>query len=366
MQITLFASQVQCLGMDILSNLVPAIVPTGCSQRSVVEMRMMHRDAIMNISHPSQRSAMPSSNTLRLLTAIIDGIREDFGQPVSLGRLLQEYPDIRVPLDEPRPPSIAADSIVHWHELGAPFHHRFQSISRPGTLMGWHRCDKYGYASFLLHRSEYAVIGQCQIDDNWVCDITDVHGFAASKSELQNFASTDQMVEANSRDMIDAITQEKLAKNLAHRQIRIIHSPGSDFFCRYLWDGRLFLMNSGGSHHFAAAKYIAARLRESVTLRGKLYSYSLNPDAISSLRRDFEMFVISDSTPISLGFYDAMKAFRATWLWHPMPRAFGDAKAILLPKNERRSMRVAALLRRAGISDLGAHLALLAAKQVTR
>lgn len=304
-----------------------------------------------------------------LLKTIIDGIREDFGQPVSLIRLLQEHPDIRVPLDEPKPPCIAAESIVPWHELGASFHHHHGhhlSRSKPGTLMGWHRRDKYSYGSFLLHRPEYAVIGQRQIDDNWVCDITDVHGFAASKSELRDFASTDQMVEANSRNMIDAITHEKLAKNLDHREIRIIHSPGSDFFCRYSWDGRLFLMNSGGSHHFAAAKYIAARLPQSVTLRGKLYTYTLNAVAIASLRRDFEMFVISDATPISLGFHDAMTAFRATWLWHPMPRAFGDAKAILLPKNERRSMQVAALLRQAGVADLGAHLAHLASTQTTR
>lgn len=129
-----------------------------------------------------------------LLLKIVDGLREDFGHPVSLIRLLQEHPDIRVPLDGPKPPCIAAESIVPWHELGASFHHHYGhhlSRSKPGTLMGWHRRDKYSYGSFLLHRPEYAVIGQRQIDDNWVCDITDVHGFAASKSELRDFASTD-------------------------------------------------------------------------------------------------------------------------------------------------------------------------------
>lgn len=231
--------------------------------------------------------------------------------------------------------------------------------------MGWKQRDSYSSGSFLLHRPEYAQLGQCQMTDDWRCDITDVDGFAASKSELADFTSTDQMVATNSRDMIDAITHEKLAKNLAHREIRIIHSPGSDHFRRYAWDGRLFLINSGGSHHFAAAKYIAGRLPESVPLRGQLQTYSLNALAIASLRRDFEMFVISDATPISLGFHDAMVAFRATWLWHPMPRPFADAKAILLPKAERRSMLVAERLRRAGVADLGAHLAHLAATQCT-
>lgn len=232
--------------------------------------------------------------------------------------------------------------------------------------MGWKQRDRHSYGSFISHRPEYAQIGQQQIDDHWECDITDVHGFAGSKSELRDFASTDQMVEAKSRDLIDAITHEKLANNLDHREIRIIHSPGSDFFCRYSWDGRLFLMNGGGSHHFAAAKYIAARLPKAVALRGRLYTRSLNALAIASLRRDFEMFVISNDTPISLGFHDAMEAFRATWLWHPLPRPFRGAKAVLLPKAERRSMQVAGLLRQAGVADLGAHLAHLAAIQVTR
>jgi hypothetical protein len=303
-----------------------------------------------------------------LLKTIVDGIREDFGHPVKLIRLLQEHPDIRVSLDDPKP-CISAESIVRWDELGAPFHHHYgHYLSRwkRGSLMGWKQRDKYSYGSFILQRPEYAQIGQRQIDVNWMCDITDVHGFAASKSELGDFTSTDEMVEANSRDMIDEITHEKLAKNLAHYEIRIIHSPGSDFFHRSSWDGRLFLINAGGSHHFAAAKYIASRLPELVPLRGKLYTHSLNALAIASLRRDFEMFVISDTTSISLGFHDAMEAFRATWLWHPMPRPFSETKAILLPKNERRSMQVATLLRQSGVTDLGAHLAHLAAIQLKR
>lgn len=299
-----------------------------------------------------------------LLNSFIEGLR-GFGHPVKLIRLLEENPDICVSLDGTAP-CIAAESVVPWHELLARRHDPdclYPPHCEQGALHGWKQRDRYSYGGFSLHRPEYAQIGQRRIDDIWACDITDVYGFEASKSELLNFANTDQMVEANSRDMIDAITHEKLAENLAHEEIRIIHSPGSDYFRRHVWDGRVFLINSGGSHHFAAAKYIAARLPEAVTLRGKLYTYSLNAVAIASLRRDFEMFAISNHTSISLGFHDAMKAFRATWLWHPMPRPLENAKAILLPKAERRSMQVAAALRNAGIADLGAHLAQLASLQ---
>lgn len=298
-----------------------------------------------------------------LLTQVVEGLQEDFGHPVKLIRLLQEHPDICVSLDAAAP-NIDAYSVAPWHELGES-KHLYGPRRERGSLMGWKQRDKYSYGGFYLHRPEYSQIAQREIVDDWVCDITDVQGFAGSKSELRNFASTDQMVEANSHDMIDALTPEKLAKNLAHREIRIIHAPGSDFFQRYAWDGRLFLINSGGSHHFAAAKYIAARLPQAVALRGKLVTYALNAIAIASLQHDYEMFVISDATAISRGFHDAMEAFRATWLYHSMPRPFQDTKAILLPKAERRSMQVATLLRKAGVADLGAHLAQAAATQFT-
>lgn len=299
-----------------------------------------------------------------LFKTIVDWFGEDFGYPVSLIRLLEEHPDIRVPLDTTKS-SIDARSIVPWHELGQPDCSHWPR-RKHGTLLGWKMRDKYRYGSFTLYRPEYAQIGQCEIIDDWACDIIDVHGFSESKSRLRDFTSTDEMVETNSRDMIDRITREKLAENLAHGEIRIIHSPGSDHFGRYLWDGRLFLVNSGGSHHFAAAKYIAARLPQSVPLRGSLHTYSLNSRAIASLRGDYEMFVISGDAPVSLGFHDAMEAFRATWLWHPMPRPFENAKAILLPKSERRSMKVADLLRKAGVLDLGQHLADLASHSPPR
>ena len=70
-----------------------------------------------------------------------------------------------------------------------------------------------------------------------------------------------------------------------------------------------------------------------------------------------------DETTISLGFHEAMKAFRATWLWHHLPHPFDNAKAILLPKNDERSVRVAALLRQADVTDLGQHLADLVSHQ---
>ncbi|MYN38109.1 hypothetical protein GTP55_01860 [Duganella sp. FT109W] len=192
--------------------------------------------------------------------------------------------------------------------------------------------------------------------ERWQCEIQEVHGFSASKSELTKFSSMDEMVECNSREMITDISPQGLAKNLAHNEIRIMRPNTDDCFKYHRWDGRLFLINSGGSHHFAAAKYIALRIGAPVPLAGRLHSYALNPDAIASLRRDFDIFMISDKPAISVAFNEAMRSFEATWLWTHLPRPYHKARAILLPKNERRSQRVAQAFQEAAIVDLGAYL----------
>lgn len=239
-----------------------------------------------------------------------------------------------------------------WHELGT-------HCSSPGPragfgeVRGW-RKDSGGYTSFTTHLPGLEQLGRCEISEGWTCDITDVDGLLAAKSPLRDFVNTDHFVEKRCPGMIDEITQAKLMENLSHHQVRICNTPGGDHFGRYLWDRRLFLMNSGGAHHFAAAKYIAARLPHPVPLQARLYTYSLNAQALALLRRDFEVFAVSR---VWEGFFEAMETFGATWLSCPMsPLHFGSAEAVLLPKAERRSMKVASVLRTAGVQDLGAHL----------
>lgn len=126
-------------------------------------------------------------------------------------------------------------------------------------------------------------------------------------------------------------------------------------------------MNSGGSHHFAAARYIATRLKTPVPLHGRLRTYSIKPKAVDSLTRDFEMFVIPETTEARMGFFYAMQSFRATYLWQILPRPVRDTScAILLPKSEPRSAKVAAVLREAKVFDLSSYLQALVAQQTDR
>ncbi|MBC8641612.1 hypothetical protein IAG25_32835 [Caballeronia sp. EK] len=294
---------------------------------------------------------------------LADGAQEDLGRPVTLQRLLANTPDLSVDLTAV-PENICASSVPQWHRLGEK--NDIHDRARRGTLMGWKR---YGgdFLGYQVHRPEFERICVETVVKDWQCDIADVHGFANSKSDLSQFASTNAFVEERCPRMIDTISPEKLAENLAHKEIRILHSSAtSDHFAYYAWDKRVWLMNDGGSHHFAAAKYIAMRLEQRVPLQGILRAYAINPDMVASLRRDYKMFAMPESAVFGSGFFKAMESFKAPWMWHDMPAPFQQARAILLPRNERRSMRVAEELSKAGVTDFGEHLMAVATNQADR
>lgn len=302
----------------------------------------------------------PPSLTRAVLNFLSTSFKESLGYPASLHELLRVHPKIAVRFPE-QDPCIALEAVVRWQLLGSQgaeaWPHREQ-----GSLLGW---AAYGssYHSFFMVREEYARLVRKEVVKDWCCDISDVHGFSGSKSNLLKFHHTDEMVEADSRGLIEEISRENLDRNLAHSGIRIIHKPdGTDYFVRHNWDGRVYLANGDGSHHLAAAKYIAAKLGMRYMLQSDLHQYSINDEAVTSLRNDFEMFVISDTPAVANGFHDAMESFRATWYWHGMPRPYEDTRAILLPRSDKRSMRVAAVLRKAGVLDFGAYLSRMAVR----
>lgn len=297
-----------------------------------------------------------------MLDLLWNRIAEGFGHPLGLRALLRKRPDIRISLN-PGPPNISAASVVPWHEFGLNSPGEWPARRR-GELRGWRVGSGGHYESFTQHQPAFDSLGSTQVRDHWTLDISSLHGFSNSKSDLRVFQSTDEMVIQNSPEMIDEITFDKMAENLAHKEIRIIHSTGtSDYFQVYQWDGRVFLINDGGSHHLAAAKYIAARLPAEYRLNGKLRTTALDQIAIESIMSDFRMFAISDEASIACSVHDCMESFGATWLWLPLPASFKDGKVILLPKGERRSMAVAKALDEAGLEDVGEFLLRLARRQ---
>jgi len=142
-----------------------------------------------------------------------------------------------------------------------------------------------------MYRDETEIIS-CEVEENYQTEIQKVEGLSASKSDLSKFESLDELVETNSREMIDSILQQ----NLRHSEIRIIHMKGIDCFVTYSWDSksRLFLSNSGGSHHFSAARYIASRIDEKVPLNGKLLRYYIDRIKLATFLDSGWLYVFSN------------------------------------------------------------------------
>jgi hypothetical protein len=286
-----------------------------------------------------------------ILQIISDHVRESFGNPVRLRRLLGEHPDFRGDLLAPAD-NIDMDCVPQWHHLAASSARRRKDRIE---LMGW-RIENNHQVSFTKYSAALDNLVRRTSTDTWSCDLQDVHGFANSKSELKTFRSTDEMVKTNSREMICDVSIDGLRKNLAHDEIRLLRERPTDWLQTHQWDKRIFVVNDGGSHHLAAAKYIAARLGASVPLRAPLHYYSIDPNAVAVLRGEYDIYLVNDTPELRNTFHNAMRLYGATWLWHELPRPYKEARAIFLPREEAKSARISEVLRDAGFVDLGQYL----------
>jgi hypothetical protein len=294
-----------------------------------------------------------------------NSLLEDFGYPASLINLVREDSGLNRHLVE-HEKGVGAFEIVRWNDFGNLLSEDHIHRRR---LSGWTRCPGayHNYGSTSIVREDLLNLGTVIEQEQWSCEIQEIDGFSGSKSELHKFKSTDAMVERNSQEMINPVTQEQLEKNLRWDEIRIIsREKTTDHFATWEWDGRVFLINSGGSHHFAAAKYIAKRLEIKVPLSGRYVTFGINQVAVASLRRDFDIFVMSWTTDHQLGFHKVMQNFEATYYWKALPRPYSEQCAIFLPKSEKRSAKVAQVLHKAGFQDFGKYLKALGSPLAAR
>lgn len=294
---------------------------------------------------------------MSLIQAISDHVRESLGNPVRVRRLLGDRPDFKADLIKPEN-NIDMERVPAWHHLGQTGWGWGVGDRRGGAgfeLMGWRTVGNH-HSSFTASCPALSNLVRRTDADRWACDLQDIHGFAASKSKLETFSSTDQMVETNSREMIADVSAAGLRKNLAHDEIRLLREVPTDWLEVHQWDRRMYVVNDGGSHHLAAAKYIAARIQAPVPLVAPLRYYSIDDAAVALLRATYDVYLVNDKPGLSSDFLDAMKSAGATWLWHDLPRPYENARAIFLPRTETLSMRVSEAFREAGYVDLGQHL----------
>lgn len=291
----------------------------------------------------------------KIIQAISDTLRRTLRQPVHVERFLAKRPDFRVPMVRSSN-SIDFDSVPKWHTFGETGGCTGPAGARQAILSGWRR-EGSRYSDFRVAGPALNNLVKKIVVDDWKCDLQDLHGFANSKSDLRHFASTDDMVVANSQEMIEDVSPAGLQANLAHDQIRVTGTrAGSDWLHVHQWDGRMYLVNDGGSHHLAAAKYIAARIQAPVELSAPLHYHSLDADAVAALRAEYDVYVVSHESEVSNLFFTAMADDGVTWFWRDMPEPYWGERAIFLPRAESMSLNVSQAFQKAGFEELGAHL----------
>lgn len=290
-----------------------------------------------------------------LAAKFLETVKDDLGIPARLRRVIAAQPGLRARVDDTAG-VIALSSIVRWHEW--PRHIAFgQGNDKSGEVKGWRSANGH-YHSEHRHIPALARLGSRRTTAGFACDITDVSGLSASKSELYRFYSMQQMAEQACQAFTQDLSHDGLAKNLRWPEIRILHGA-SDYLASHDWEHGLYLVNSGGSHHFVAAQHIARHLQQPVALQCRLERYGLDADAITQLNDEYAIYAVAKDAYFSDAL-DALRDFKATHFWGDLPQPYDNGLAIFLPKEEARSRKVAEVFASEGFTDVGEMLLELA------
>ena len=280
--------------------------------------------------------------------------------PVEILNFLQENKDDYY-LNLRGSSSICQYDLIKWHEFGKKdlYSGKPQSVKLWKKENGHIVCD-WG------HIELFSNIGQPAMHiETYTCDIQDVIGLSASKSNLSSYDCMHKMAQKGSPEMVDEISLEKLKLNLRWPEIRIINQTNtSDNFVYHAWDKRLFLSNSGGSHHFASARYIANQLKIDVPLEGKLIIHSIAKEPLSELVQHYAMFAVTLELGKEYSLVKHLVNFNVASAIIELPRgAKLNSACILFPRKGIREQKVLEIFEELGFFDLGTHLLNLATEQ---
>lgn len=181
----------------------------------------------------------------------------------------------------------------------------------------WDSLDIRGNSNFTLAKRFYSpTVGtkaafQCPhgtlvnmaVVPHFECDASDIEGISNSKSADRPHESIDAFgayyIDEQNRFSREGkprlgCDNAGLKELLSHREIRLLHAPGCDVFSVRAWDGRLFVDNSGGSHHLAGAIHVAQKISVRIPITSKLYLYWLNQLTVQWLLDGFHLVLIPE------------------------------------------------------------------------
>ncbi len=202
-------------------------------------------------------------------------------------------------------------------------------------------------------------------------DIKEIKGLAASKSSDYPFDSISQFAVERCQKYIGDGLAPRLDRNMEWGEIHLDRMS----FCHFSWAKQHtpFWMNSGGSHHFAAAHYVASRQGLNFKLEGRLTKYSVSTLSALSLNSQWAMFLLDDVS-IFTTFMDAMSDFRCDFGVSEVPRQLFSnetfypddssssrcVKVVFLKRDDKKARATAQVLTDAGFASFNPYIEKLA------
>lgn len=309
------------------------------------------------------RPAFPCHWRAVMYTWLSNSLAGAGGQRRALNALRCHLDALGLGLSVPVVPSPSCDAaeILCLHQWFSDFcDARFYASAE--SLMAKQLDFEYGSASSrpmrALFRTGAVQFTQTSATD-LTCDIRDVEALSASKSDLKSYSNLDEFAEACCQHLIAHVDELQLHRLLQHSELRILRSSNKgDYFEWRCWDGRVTLTNAGGSHHFAAARYIAGKLRLKVPLSGRLYRHSLVREGVSVLRDGYLMYAVG--FPSIDQFFELSELINSTgaeWCARALPLPHrGLSLVLFFPRADKRSLEVASVFHDAKFEEFGERL----------
>jgi len=278
---------------------------------------------------------------------LLDEISVSFEVPRAVLRELKYNAEIKTNFVEPEK-SVSLQSVLAWQNWST-FDSKKNNLDCRNISVNYRN-----YIDEMIEKHDFSKFVIRQDIKNWKCDIRNIHGLSSSKADLRRYSTLNEFALKGTYNFLENISEDNLNKILKYHEIRIINSSHSnDHFVWHQWDGRYFLANDGGSHHFAAAHYIANEINKEVILTGNLEKYSFDTELIFELTNDFEVFFISDRFK---ELYNSLNKDGVMFCSHWLPSQLGNHSMFLLPKNQKKSVKVAVMMTKMGFFNLGKYL----------
>lgn len=288
---------------------------------------------------------------------VIDQLNNMQGKPGKLIRLIEEgVIQPSKPIEHEK--SIWFSSVARWELWNRDF--EFQ----PLPIAYWkYSKEEHRHNKKSIHIEALDNLISCEVIENGSFDINEIQGISASKSDGHFFNSIEEFATTRCQEFIGSGHPEDFHKNMKWREIRL-HSMT---FRDISWSCQSpFWMNSGGSHHFAAAHYIASEKNINYELIGKIKKFSVNKYAAEKLVSDWDMFLI-DSPSLYTGFIEALCSFKCDFCACDLPRELfkseldGDnsqkiTKIVFLKKGELKSESISQVLKNSGFTSFNTYI----------